>query len=152
MRRSYVVEVLFTLILFTVFVLGSFFILLFGAQGYRTLVENQNHQEELRLTLSYLSTRVQQAPSASAIAMEEIENIPCLMIEEQLEGVTYVTVIFYQDHSLWELFVRKDRMDLSMATAIASIENLTMQESQGQLIFIATNQNQEQQTLILNPR
>lgn len=152
MRRSYVVEVLFTLILFTVFVLGSFFILLFGAQGYRTLVENQNHQEELRLTLSYLSTRVQQAPSASAIAMEEIENIPCLMIEEQLEGVTYVTVIFYQDHSLWELFVRKDRMDLSMATAIASIEDLTMQESQGQLIFIATNQNQEQQTLILNPR
>ncbi len=152
MRRSYVVEVLFTLILFTVFVLGSFFILLFGADAYRSLVDRQNEEEQIRLSLAYLSTRVHSAPSKDAISLSEIEGTSCLLIREQIQQKTYVTAVFWKDGALMEAFSEESRLKLEQAVKIAEVNGLTMQEENGQLILTAWGTSEIPQSLVLIPR
>lgn len=152
MRRSYVVEVLFTLILFTIFVLGAFFILLFGADGYRTMVVNAQAQEQIRISLAYVSTKVHQAPSAKAVDIETINGFTCLTIEEIIEEKSYTTVIYHRDGALWELFTASDRIQITDAEKIANIDRFNMEKVEENLVFTATQQGQPKGTLTLNPR
>ncbi len=152
MRKYYVVEVLFSLVLFTVFVIGASFIVFYGARNYKSIVDDQEAQKQLRMSVAYISTKVHQAPSASSLHVKEIDNIECLVIEESIDGIMYSTIIYYQDEYIWELFTENDRIELKSASKIMGISNLSISQQKEQLSVTATNNLNQTQTLVLNPR
>lgn len=125
MRRSYVVEVLFTLILFTIFVVGSFFILLGGANAYQAQIKDNEIVEEWRLPLSYFSTKLHQA-NKDNVSIEVVDGVNCLIIEEVIDNKSYVDMIYYLDGYLYESYVLKDIMSIDNGSRICNIANIDM--------------------------
>ena len=139
MRRSYVVEILFTLVLFTLFVVGSFFILLSGANAYQKQVEEIQNVEELRLPLSYISTKLHQA-SKDNVSIEIVDGINCLLIEEIIDNKTYVDMFYYQDGYLYETFSALDILSIKNGERVCAISNLIMEDrGEDGLYFEVTN-------------
>ena len=139
MRRSYVVEILFTLVLFTLFVVGSFFILLSGANAYQKQVEEIQNVEELRLPLSYISTKLHQA-SKDNVSIEIVGGINCLLIEEVIDNKTYVDMFYYQDGYLYETFSALDILSIKNGERVCAISNLIMEDrGEDGLYFEVTN-------------
>lgn len=139
MRRSYVVEILFTLVLFTLFVVGSFFILLSGANAYQKQVEEIQNVEELRLPLSYISTKLHQA-SKDNVSIEIVDGINCLLIEEVIDNKTYVDMFYYQDGYLYETFSALDILSIKNGERVCAISNLIMEDrGEDGLYFEVTN-------------
>ena len=139
MRRSYVVEILFTLVLFTLFVVGSFFILLSGAKAYQKQVEEIQNVEELRLPLSYISTKLHQA-SKDNVSIEIVDGINCLLIEEVIDNKTYVDMFYYQDGYLYETFSALDILSIKNGERVCAISNLIMEDrGEDGLYFEVTN-------------
>ncbi len=152
MRISYVVELLFSLVLFTVFVIGAFFILLFGANAYQNMVNTQQYQDENQMAIAYLSTKVQQAPSADGIQVVEIDGVTCLVVEEVINDKAYSTVVYYQDGALWELFTASDRVDIANATKVLNVTQVEMSEENSGYRFEIENVLGQSHVLVLYPR
>lgn len=151
MRRSYVVEILFTLILFTIFVVGSFFILLGGANAYQKQIEENNNLEQLRLPLSYISTKLHQADK-DMVSIEEIDGVVCLLIEEEIDGKAYVDLIYHQDGSLYESFTAKDIIGLDNGEKICAIKDFMIKEQDGGFYFEAINEQGQRRSLSMTLR
>ena len=148
MRRSYVVEVLFTLTLFTLFVAGSFLILLNGARGYHNIVDSHENMEEVRLPLAYLSTRMHQ--SGGTPVLQNINGIDCLVFSEDIDGQEYDTVVFYAAGSLYETFAAADRIDFEFADKVLDVSDLSMKQDGNRFIFTATNKAGVSRTLAIS--
>ncbi|MCI5773390.1 MAG: DUF4860 domain-containing protein [Erysipelotrichaceae bacterium] len=146
MRRSYVVEILFTLILFTVFVVGSFFILLTGANAYQKQITQNNSIEQLRLPLSYISTKLHQA-DGDLVAIQNIEGIDCLLIEEEIDGKLYVNMIYHRDGNLYESFSAKEIMSLDNGEKVCEINELKMAKHDNSYYFEVINDQGDSRNL-----
>ena len=85
----------------TVFALCLLLVLLSGAGVYRDLVERGELSHNRRAALHYLTTRVRQAQSAEP---GTFHGCPALVLEDSLEGETFVTRIYCWDGWLWELY------------------------------------------------
>ncbi len=152
MRMSYIVELLFSLLIFTVFVLGSFFILLFGANAYQSMVDSQLLQDENQMAIAYISTKIQQAPSSEAIELIDIDDVNCLVVEEVIDDVSYSSLVYYRDGALWELFTPTDRIDIEHATKVLEVTQVQMSKQNKGYYFEVMNAEGQIQELILNPR
>lgn len=90
-------HLVFSLALLLIFVIGSFFVLLFETKGYSKIQETINNQEGIYMPLSYINTKCKMN---NDINIEVIDNIECLVFNDD-EMKTY---IYYQDGSLKELY------------------------------------------------
>ena len=57
MKKNYVVEILFTLLLFMIFVIGSFLIVVYTANVYENMNRQNTEVNNVRLPLSYISKK-----------------------------------------------------------------------------------------------
>lgn len=144
MRRSYMVEILFNLLLFALFVFCSFIIVVSGARGYERIVTDASNSDENRIALSYLATKVRQAPSREAITIEKVDGVDCLLIREGY----YQTLIYHSDQALYELYAREDAgLALSDAEMIVEVHDLMMDKKGDVFHFVATNGASETESL-----
>lgn len=144
MRRSYMVEILFNLLLFALFVFCSFIIVVSGARGYERIVDAASNSDENRIVLSYLAIKVRQAPSREAITIEKGDGVNCLLIREGY----YQTLIYYSDQALYELYAREDAgLALSDAEMIVEVHDLKMDKKGDVFHFAATNGASETESL-----
>lgn len=151
MRRSYVVEILFTLILFTIFVVGSLFILLGGANAYQSQIVDNEVIEEWRLPLSYFSTKLHQADKNS-VYVEEVDGINCLVIEEVVDNKIYVDMIYYRDGYLYECYTLKDIMSVENGSKICAVDNIDMSMENGFIAIEIVDGNNEVRELNISLR
>ncbi len=57
--------------------------------------------------MDYISARVRGGNARGMVYPGELDGLPCLCIDEELEGDVYTTYIYCQDGSLKELFCQK---------------------------------------------
>ena len=113
MRKNHIVEVAFSFVLFMMFVLGSFWMLLYGARGYKNGIEKEDIREKTEIPFAYITTRIRQASSI------EIEENTILIQNEN-----NITCIYALDDGLYELTVEdKDHIDSSSGTKIYDIDS-----------------------------
>jgi hypothetical protein len=115
MKRKSVIEVMFSLMLFLVFVFGSFFLLVSGAQQYKKTNTQQTEREEVQVPLAYISTKLHHAKSSSSVVLED----KVLKIHE--DG--YQTCIYEQDGTLYELVIQDgSSMDIGQGTKLYDVD------------------------------
>ena len=134
MRRSYMIEVIFNLLLIVLFVGCSFVILLLGASSYQRNTLANDRLEQLRLPLSYLTTKIHQS-NGYTMEIVNIDNSEVLLIEETIDSEVYCTAIYGIDGQLMELFAKKDQIDLTLGTAISKVSSLDMSLTDNSVIF-----------------
>ena len=92
---------LLALLALTVFCICVLLVLLTSASVYQKLVEKGETAYLCRTAAGYLRTRVRQAQT---VRLESFDGIEALVLEETLEGETYVTRVYCQGGFLRELY------------------------------------------------
>lgn len=93
---------LLVLLLFGVFAVSVLSVLLTGARVYRTLNDRDQTSYDRRTAVQFLSTKVRQAPGT--VSVVPFGGVDALVLEEEIEGETYLTRLYCHDGSLRELF------------------------------------------------
>ena len=147
MKKSSVVEVIFIMILFTLFVGCAFFITLFEADSYQKIVEQNNAQNSEILPLSYLNMKLKQATNADSVKIVNDPELDYLMITEEINATTYYTYIYVYENELCELFTNSSILDVNGGTRLMKVNDLKMQYQAGSYEFIVTDEFSQSKTL-----
>ena len=99
---------LLSVLTFFLFTAAMLLVILVGAKIYKSIVRSGTLRFERRTVSQYLSTRIHQADSVDALIIEEFGDADALVIQEELDGNTYRTIIYSYDRWLRELFCAED--------------------------------------------
>ncbi|WP_077611537.1 DUF4860 domain-containing protein [Clostridium sp. Marseille-P2415] len=103
-RRGRMAGVLFTILLFLVFVLCALFSVLIGGRVYENINARTENTYREDVALSYIANKVRQGDEAGKVSLTETDGITVLKLEQKIQDSVYVTDIYYRDGRLWELF------------------------------------------------
>lgn len=106
-KKRRAVESLFVLIIITIFTAASLITVMIGTQVYTRVVDDSNAHNETRVAFSYLANKVR-GGQKGGIRLETLNGTDALVLEEQYDGVSYLTYIYCSDGSLKELFAPAD--------------------------------------------
>ncbi len=136
MKKNSLISVCFSLILFLMFVVGSFFLLYYGANSYKNSLEKAKIKEKVEIPFAYITTFIRQA--SGSISVESFDDTNALVIEND----NSYTLIYYMDNYLYELVV-SDYHDINLrgGTKIYSIDNFNV-DYQDNLYVITVNDEQ----------
>ncbi len=127
MRKNAMIHVGFSLILFLMFVVGSFFLLVYGAQGYKHGLEKEEQREKDQIPYAYILTRIHEISSKDAIHVLKIDNQNVLVLENE----NSLMCIYGKDSYLYELVVQEEsQIDLSGGTKIYEVSNFDIMQKQ----------------------
>ncbi len=119
-----IVDILFLLALFCVFLISALFIVLFGAKIYRTTVSNMDINFKSRTALSYVTEKMRQYDRSGGAAVIHYGDTPVLVLNERVNDVDYSTFLYEKDGYLTELTARADYdFDLNGGTEVVPIRD-----------------------------
>lgn len=114
-------NLLFTMLLFLVFVLCALFTVLFGGRVYENISTRMEQNYSGSVALNYVANKVRQGDRAGLVDVVEIEGTPVLELAQEINDARYVTWIYYREGTIRELFTREDS-GLTLADGLEIIE------------------------------
>lgn len=103
-HKGQLVNTLFTMLLFLVFVLCALFAVLIGGKVYENINARTESTYRGDVALSYIANKVRQGDEDGMVGLTEMDGITVLQLKQEINGSEYVTYIYYRDGKLWELF------------------------------------------------
>ena len=103
-QKGQTVNLLFTMLLFLVFVLCALFTVLIGGKVYENINSRIEENYSGQVVLNYVANKVRQGDRADSVTVREIEGVPVLELSQQINGSSYITWIYYRDGAVRELF------------------------------------------------
>ncbi len=150
-RNKSIVDFLFILALFGAFAVTALFVVLFGAQVYRSTVSNMNTNFEKRTAMSYLTEKIRShdytggADVADLHSLREDGEHSVLKLYQNVGDKRYVTYLFVSDGYLKE-FTTDENYDFDYTTGanILAIKDFSVRkESDALYHFNITDTNDE---------
>lgn len=103
-ENASLMSVLFSLVLFLVFVLCALMTVMIGSRVYENITARSDENFESCTALSYAANKVRQGDRAGKVSVIEQDGIQVLELSQELAGSEYVTWIYWMDGSVRELF------------------------------------------------
>ena len=101
--RRHSIDLLFSLSLFTVFVICAFLVLLFQVNGYHSIIDKGERLEHIHTPLAYVQTQIRAHDELGAVELFEEQGISGLYMKDAASKSALY--IYEQDHKLKELRV-----------------------------------------------
>lgn len=106
-QKGRTVNLLFTMLLFLVFVLCALFTVLIGGKVYENINSRIQENYSGQVVLNYVANKVRQGDQAGCVAVKTIEGTSVLELSQEIDGRTFVTWIYYKDGTVRELFTNE---------------------------------------------
>ena len=144
-------NVLFTMLLFLVFVLCALFTVLIGGKVYENIRARMEDSYTGSVALNYIANKVRQGDVDGAVDVREINSVPVLELTQEINGETYVTQIYYYDGYIRELFTdTQSGLGLSDGLEIIACDGLSFAK-EGRLLKVETT-GEDGRSLLLSVR
>ena len=128
--RSHSIDILFSLLLFGMFVLFILMMLVFSAQTYKASVKGLEENNNLHTAAVYLTTKFRQHDTENSVKLTDFQGSPALCLSDTIDGEEYVTYIYLQDKELKELFtVQGSAATAEMGMPVAELEGFAIAET-----------------------
>lgn len=132
------VNLLFTMLLFLVFVLCALFTVLFGSRVYENINARMEQNYTGSVALNYIANKVRQGDRAGAVQVVEIDGTQVLELTQQVGELSYYTWLYYQDGNIRELFTREGTgLGLADGLEILECEGLKL-SMEGAMLTVET--------------
>lgn len=106
-QKGQTVNLLFTMLLFLVFVLCALFTVLIGGKVYENINSRIEENYSGQVVLNYVANKVRQGDQADSVSVKTIEDTSVLELSKEINGSRYVTWIYYRDGAVRELFTNE---------------------------------------------
>lgn len=137
-QKGQTMNTLFTMLLFLVFVLCALFTVLIGGKVYENITARMEENYTGSTALNYIANKVRQGDTYGGVQVKEVEGTPVLELSQEINGETYVTMIYYKDGSIRELFTdTQSGLGLSDGLEIIDCDGLKLKQ-EGRLIMVET--------------
>ena len=121
------IDMVFILMLITLFAATSLALVLIGAKHYRNVTDTMTRNHQLRTTSSYLAEKIRQNDAEDAITVCDLMGVNALSIKTTTEDAEYITYIYYYDNALRELVVTNSSVfSLSTGQEIIPLEEFNI--------------------------
>lgn len=145
MNRHRQVYTLLSLMLFLIFVIGSFFVITFEIRGYQNIDQACSLQDQLTTPLAYFNTRLKSGDEHQRIHLVKYENTDCLRIDTDKT----MTLIYYHDGYIKEIYANHGyEPTLDQGNELFAVDHLEMSE-ENQLYVFTIVVNNESRSLSL---
>ena len=137
-QRGQMANALFTILLFLVFVFCALFSVLIGGKVYENINARAENTYQKDVALSYIANKVRQGDETGRVSFTDMAGISVLKLEQEIQDSVYVTLIYYQDGRLWELFTDEESgLGVGDGNEILECSPVSM-EMEGRLLHIKT--------------
>ena len=137
-KKGHMTSVLFTMLLFLVFVLSALFTVLIGSRVYENITVRSDANYTGSTALSYIANKVRQGDRAGLVDVVDIDGIPVLEMKQEIGDSEYVTWIYWKDGTIRELFTdTSSGLGLEDGLTILECGGLDLSKD-GQLLCIET--------------
>ena len=133
------IETVFVLLMFCFFSVSVFLVLMLSGNAYQNMNEITGKGQNERAVLSYIRTKIRNHDHAGGISVGIFGESPALIIEENIDGRYFLTLIYYYDGWARELFFQAGlSLDPGAGTPLVRVGSLYFEELGSGLIRAAT--------------
>lgn len=137
-KKGNAMSLLFTMLLFLVFVLSALFTVLIGSRVYENITLRSDANYTGNTALSYIANKVRQGDRAGMVDVVEVEGVQVLEMRQRIGDSEYVTWIYWTDGAIRELFTdASSGLGLEDGLEILQCQGLGLSKD-GQLLHIET--------------
>lgn len=123
-----------------------------GASVYKNIAERNLNSFELRTSLSYVKTKINQYDEVGRIAVEERDGVKMLILSEEVQGEIFDTAVYFNKGKLYEITgARGMKFKPDDGFAILSVDSFDISENNG-LIKLVTTDDGETEALYVKLR
>ena len=123
-----------------------------GASVYKNIAERNLNSFELRTSLSYVKTKINQYDEVGRIAVEERDGVKMLLLSEEVQGEIFDTAVYFNKGKLYEITgARGMKFKPDDGFAILNVDSFEISEDNG-LIKLVTTDDGEIETLYVKLR
>lgn len=151
---SHMVDLLFTLALFCVFAASALMVVLIGASVYKNTVQQMDDNFGGRTSITYVATKIRQNDTQNGVRMEEINGIPALVLDQEIDGLVYQTWIYHNDGELREVFTSADNppQTADEGQIILEIDEFTIEHQDSSFMITSVDPSGRTTSQLITPR
>ena len=124
-----------------------------GASVYKNIAERNLNSFELRTSLSYVKTKINQYDEIGKIAIEERDGVKMLILSEDIEGEIFDTAVYFNKGKLYEITGAKGmKFKPDDGFAILSVDSFEITENNGLIKLVSTDKDGDSETLYVKLR
>ena len=152
-QKNHVVDLLFSLALFCVFAASALTIVIMGADVYQKSVNDMNRNSTIRTSLSYLSEKIHQNDAENGIRIDQLNDLPSLVLTQNLNGETYETWIYAYDGMLCEIMTDLENgFTPKEGQPILEIGSFSLEQNGSRIILTVSDTQGNTSSLSVSPR
>lgn len=152
-QKNHVVDLLFSLALFCVFAASALIIVIMGADVYQKSVNDMNRNSTIRTSLSYLSEKIHQNDAENGIRIDQLNDLPSLVLIQNLNGETYETWIYAYDGMLCEIMTDLENgFTPEEGQPILEIGSFSLEQNGSRIILTVSDTQGNTSSLSVSPR
>ena len=106
--RHHMVDILFLLTLFGLFVLSAFLLLVMGSSIYTKTVASMEKNYDARTSVLYLNEKLRQHDSQGSVTVRDVGGQSALVLRTEVEGASFYTWVFVSGGHLREVLSGED--------------------------------------------
>ncbi len=107
-QNRHIVDILFVIALFSIFVLSAIFLISIGAGIYSKTMSNMNSNFTSRTAVAYIVEKVHQSDTEGLVTVDEFDGCDAIVITSCVNDREYRTYLYEYKGMLKELMVRSD--------------------------------------------
>ena len=136
-QHRHIIDVLFVLALFAMFALSSVLLIAIGVNVYRSGTESMQKNDIARTSCAYITEKVRRADVDGNVRTESFGDADALLLQQDIDGVSYTTYLYVHKGMLTELLARSD-VPVSPASgqAVMALQDLSLQSEQDGILRI----------------
>lgn len=124
-----------------------------GASVYKNIAERNLNSFELRTSLSYVKTKINQYDEIGKIAIEERDGVKMLILSEDIEGEIFDTAVYFNKGKLYEITGAKGmKFKPDDGFVILSVDSFEITENNGLIKLVSTDKDGDSETLYVKLR
>ena len=105
---KHIIDGVFVICLLLMFLISALTVIAIGANIYKKNVEQTSENYSQRISFAYVTEKVRQADQKGLVFVEERFGKNALVLQQEIDGVMYDTIIYDYEGYLCELFARDD--------------------------------------------
>ncbi len=124
MNRSHNTDVLFTFMLFCLYIVLCLMLLMSTFNSYRLILDRVDQNYKTNTCLEYIANKVRYFDSLDSVYISTFDGLPALRMKESIYNKNYEAIIYFDNGSVKELYIE---------------EGMSLTKDAGNEIFAAQN-------------
>lgn len=148
-----IVHTVCVLIVICIFGTSAMMLCSIGATVYKNIAKRNLESFELRTSLSYVKTKINQYDEEGRIDIREIDGVKTIVLSEEVDGEFFDTMIYFKDGKLFEMTgLRGLKFELENGFTILNVDYFDIEKEDNMIKLVARDSSDNTETLYVKLR